>query len=69
MTKEEITIEMAVSKEDFVEMAKTEPVRAAEALELELSNFKHWMEKQGMDRLTRVETQILREYLGFKLTQ
>jgi hypothetical protein len=61
-----IAISMEGDRESFRQQAETEPVRAAESLAPELKAFENWMMRRGMG-LSRVETQILREYLGFKL--
>lgn len=66
-SEEAIHIEMFISAEEFREKAKSDPVSAARYLDGEISAFDAWMQGRGMDMLTRYETQILREYLGFKL--
>jgi hypothetical protein len=63
----EISITMTTDRDSFRQQAETEPVKAAEALAPELRAFENWMMKRGMDQLSRVELQIVREYLGYKL--
>jgi len=67
-TKEEqIAIQMNMDKESFCKVAKSKPIVAAESLEPELRHFEQWMLSRGMDPLSRLEKQIVKEYLGFKL--
>ncbi len=68
MGKEIIQIELPVTTNTFIDLVKTDPVTAAKQLEPEINAFERWMELRGMDPLTRYERQILREYLGRKLT-
>jgi len=67
MAKQTIEIEMSLDAETFREVAERDPVSAANSLAPELKAFENWMMRRGMDPLTKVETQIIREYLGFKL--
>ena len=62
-----ILIGLDVDKETFRQQAKSDPVKAAAGLEAELKSFENWMVRQGMEQLSSVEKQIVREYLGFKL--
>lgn len=62
----DILIKMNVTVAEFKRLAESEPIKAADSLEPELEDFEQWMRRRGMD-LTRVERQILREYLGFKI--
>lgn len=64
----QITISMNTDKEEFLSSAKDNPVAAAKSLAPELRRFDNWMMSKGMDPLTRIESQILKEYLGSKLT-
>lgn len=63
----DILIKMSMPVAEFKKLAERSPVVAAESLQPELESFENWMMRRGMERLTRVELQILREYLGFKL--
>lgn len=65
--KTPVSIEMSVDREIFRQKAEKDPVGAAEALNPEIKAFEHWLMRRGMDPLTRVESQIVREYLGYKL--
>lgn len=67
MVKEAIEIEMNIDKESFRKQAESDPVGAAEALGPELRQFENWMMRRGMEQLSKVELQIIREYLGYKL--
>lgn len=62
-----IDIEMNMTPQEFRKRAETDPVTAAMSLDGEIEKFQKWVTGRGMDPLTRYETQILREYLGFKL--
>lgn len=64
----EITINMEPTVDQFREAAETNPKKAAGALDPELKAFSNSMMKRGLDPLTRIERAILREYLGWKLT-
>lgn len=64
-----ITIQSEVSLDEFQQLAKTKPIEAAEALGEELTRFDRWLEGRGMDPLSRYESQILLEYLGYKIVQ
>jgi len=59
---------MSTDRESFQQQAGREPVKAAEALTPEIKAFENWMMRQGMEQLSKVELQIIREYLGYKLT-
>lgn len=63
----DILIKMTMPVASFRELAKNEPIKAAESLDLELKDFEGWMAQRGMEPLSRPERQILKEYLGFKL--
>jgi hypothetical protein len=63
-----IKIAMEPSVEEFRVAAKDDPKLAAQALEGELKRFGNHMMGQGMPGLTRIEHSILKEYLGWKLT-
>lgn len=62
-----ISIKMDLDRETFKQRADKDPVGAAASLAPEIRAFESWMMKRGMDPLTRVESQIVREYLGYKL--
>lgn len=62
-----IPIKLDVDKETFRQQAKSDPIEAAVSLEVELKDFDNWMMRRGMEQLSRIEKQIVREYLGFKL--
>lgn len=62
-----LDIELHITPDEFKEMAETNPVAAAQHLDGEIQKFEEWMLGRGLDPLTRYETQILREYLGFKI--
>lgn len=68
MGKETIYIELPVTTATFIGLAVTDPVAAAKQLDPEINSFEAWMERRGMDPLTKYERQILKEYLGRKLT-
>jgi hypothetical protein len=63
----DILIKMSMPVAEFRRLAEKEPVKAADSLDTELQDFEAWVMRRGMGRLTKVERQILREYLGFKL--
>jgi|GEM_PF-6900469 len=65
--KETIEIVMSLDKEGFRRLAEKEPVKAADSLGAEIRAFENWMMGQGMEPLSSVEQQILREYLGYKI--
>lgn len=67
MPKQAIEIDMTTDKESFREQAERDPVGAAASLNPELKAFENWMMRRGMEQLSRVEQQIIREYLGYKL--
>ena len=69
MHEEAIRVTLKMPADDFREMAKTRPVEAADALGLEISEFQDWVVGQGMEPMTLWEAQIIREYLGYKLTK
>jgi hypothetical protein len=62
-----ISIKMGVDEEGFKRQAATDPILAANHLDPELRVFEQWMMSRGMEPLTSVEKQIVREYLGYKL--
>ena len=66
-TKETFSIEFYLKPEEFKEMARADPVAAAQHLDLEIQNFEDWMVNRNMDPLSRFENQILREYLAWKI--
>jgi hypothetical protein len=63
-----IKIELDPTIEEFREMAEKAPKTAGMTLDPELKAFSNSMMKRGLDPLTRIERAILREYLGWKLT-
>jgi hypothetical protein len=63
----EITISMSTDRDSFRQQAESEPVKAAESLTPEIKAFENWMMRRGMEQLSKVELQIVREYLGYKL--
>ena len=64
----QITIAMEPTIEEFKEAVKDDPKLAASALEGELKRFDNHLMGGGQSQLTRVEHSILKEYLGWKLT-
>lgn len=66
--EESIPIELFITRGQFMEMAEVDPIAAAQHLDGEILAFDAWMQGRGLDPLTKYEMQILREYLGFKLT-
>lgn len=67
MEKHPVQIQLDISPEEFRKRAETEPIKAAESLSSEIQSFNRWVMDRGMDPLTKLEVQILREYLGYKL--
>lgn len=63
-----VTIAMEPTIEEFRVAAKDDPKLAAQALEGELKRFDAHLMARGLSQLTRVEHSILKEYLGWKLT-
>jgi len=62
-----IEIETKVDRREFLELAKEDPKKAAEAIEPEIEKFnKEWMSSRG-GPLSTFEHQILREYLAWKM--
>ena len=65
--EETITVDLPITKDQFRDMVKKNPVTAAMYLENEILTFDAQLQRKGMDPLTRYERQILKEYLGFKI--
>lgn len=63
----DILIKMSMPVAEFRRMAEVAPIKAAESLDPEIETFEQWIMARGMERLSKAESQILREYLGFKL--
>lgn len=63
-----ITIQATLDRESFIAKAKSTPVEAANSLAPEMRAFENWMMRRNMDPLTSIESQIIREYLGYKMT-
>jgi len=56
-----------LGRQEFQEAAKKEPVKAAAALDPELRDFEQWLLRRDI-ALTKVERQMVVEYLGFRMT-
>jgi len=65
--KVQVGIALRCSHKEFKEVAREEPAMAGKAIDPELESFTEYLLSGGQDRMTRVEVQILREYIGFKL--
>ena len=65
-----IKIKLGGTIEQFMEKVKNkEPAMAAMLLEGELDGFNTYLQDRGMTPMGRWESQIVREYLGFKLVK
>lgn len=64
-----VSLELPIDREEFCRLAQKDPYSAGEMLAQEISEFDAWIVQLGMEPLTRLERQIVKEYIGFKLTR
>lgn len=62
-----IPLTLPIGREQFIEQAKSDPVKAGQSLDEELRNFDTYLQQIGSGPMARHEREVLREYIAFKL--